>query len=101
MNLLTGASLLALAKSIYYFSLKTFSSKVQVFVTSVSDSLNLILIFAYLNKLDRSPFQQSRFNTHLFQLQKIWLFLRLFALKCPLFSLQMLIRCGHKQTVWH
>ena len=45
MNLLTAASLLALAKSIYYFNLKTFSSQVHVFVTSVSDvSLNLISI---------------------------------------------------------
>ena len=52
-----------------YFSLKTFSCQVQqqVFVTSVSDvSLNLSFdllvfspLFAYLNKLDRSPFDHA------------------------------------------
>ena len=46
---------------------------------------------------------RSRFNTcsQSFQLSKIRLFLCLFALKSPLFCLQILIRCSHKQTVWH
>ena len=44
---------------------------------------------------------RSRFNTRSFQLQKIRLFLQLFALQSPLFCLQILIRCSHKQPVWH
>ena len=57
-------------------------------------------LFVYLNKLDRSSFDHA-FALVRFSYKKIRLFLCLFALKSPLFCFQVLIRCNHKQTVWH
>ena len=92
------------------FNLKTFFCQVQqlVFLTWVSDvSLNLSFdllvfspLFVYLNKLDRSSFDHA-FTLVRFSYKKIRLLLCLFALKSPLFCFQVLIRCNHKQIVWH
>ena len=88
---------------------KSFSCQVQqkVFLTLVSDVfLNLSFdlpvlspLFAYLNKLDRPPSITLWYS--FVSILKRQVVLCSFALKSPLFCLQILIRCSQKETVWH
>ena len=93
----------------FYFNLKSFSCQVQqeVFLTLVSDVfLNLSFdlpvlppLFAYLNKLDRSPSITLWYSFVLIlKRQVVFVFI---CLKISTFCLQILIRCCQKQTVWH
>ena len=92
-----------------YFNLKSFSCQVQqeVFLTLVSDVfLNLSFdlpvlppLFAYLNKLDRSP-SITLWCSFVLILKRQVVFVFI-CLKISTFCLQILIRCCQKQTVWH
>ena len=79
----------------------------EVFLTLVSDVfLNLSFdlpvlppLFAYLNKLDRSPSITLWYSFVLIlKHQVVFVFI---CLKISTFCLQILIRCRQKQTVWH
>ena len=93
----------------FYFNLRSFSCQVQqeVFLTLVSDVfLNLSFdlpvlppLFAYLNKLDRSP-SITLWCSFVLILKRQVVFVFI-CLKISTFCLQILIRCCQKQTVWH